>query len=57
MTTCSIDIETYSSVDIKLGAYAYAQAPDFQILLIGYSFDGGPVRGQDWTAPDWPSLE
>ena len=55
MTTCSIDIETYSSVDIKLGAYAYAQAPDFQTLLIGYSFDGGPVRVHDCTEPGcWP---
>ena len=24
-----IDIETYSSVDIKHGAYAYSEAPDF----------------------------
>lgn len=55
MTTCSIDIETYSSVDIKLGAYAYAQAPDFQILLIGYSFDGGPVQVHDCTESGcWP---
>lgn len=36
----SIDIETYSSADIKTsGVYAYAEAPDFQILLIGYKFD------------------
>ena len=56
MTTCSVDIETYSSVDIKLGAYAYAQAPDFQIMLIGYSFDGGPVQVHDCMAPgNWPS--
>ena len=56
MTTCSIDIETYSSADIKLGAYAYAQAPDFQVLLIGYSFDGGPVQVHDCTEPGcWPS--
>lgn len=40
MQQLSIDIETYSSVDIKTaGAYAYAEAPDFQILLIGYKFD------------------
>lgn len=55
MTECSIDIETYSSVDIKLGAYAYAAAPDFEILLIGYSFDGGPVQVHDCTEPGcWP---
>lgn len=33
-----IDIETYSSVDIKNGAYAYSEAPDFEILLIAYKF-------------------
>ncbi len=37
---CSVDIETYSSADIaKSGAYRYAEAPDFQILLIGYRFE------------------
>lgn len=40
---CSIDIETYSSADIKAtGAYAYAEAPDFEILLIGYRFQDEP---------------
>ena len=40
----SIDLETYSSVNLsKSGVYVYSEAPDFQILLIGYSFDGGPV--------------
>ena len=34
----SIDLETFSSVDIKFGAYRYAEAPDFDILLIGYHF-------------------
>lgn len=37
---CSVDLETYSSADIaKTGAYAYAEAPDFEILLIGYRFE------------------
>ncbi|MED1642317.1 DNA polymerase [Brevibacillus agri] len=45
MTTLSIDIETYSSIDIKkAGAYKYAQSPDFQILLFAYSWNGGPVQ-------------
>lgn len=44
MTTLSIDIETYSSVDlIKSGVYPYAEAPDFEILLFGYSVDEGNV--------------
>lgn len=35
-----IDIETYSSVDLaNAGVYAYTEAPDFDILLIGYKYD------------------
>ena len=35
-----IDVETYSSVDLaKAGVYAYTEAPDFDILLIGYKYD------------------
>lgn len=35
-----VDIETYSSVDLaEAGVYAYTEAPDFDILLIGYKFD------------------
>ena len=45
MRHLSIDIETFSSVDIKKsGLYKYAQSPDFQVLLLAYSFDGEPVR-------------
>lgn len=40
-----IDIETYSSVDIKeSGAYKYIESPDFEILIIGYALDDGPVK-------------
>lgn len=45
MHTLSIDIETYSSKDlIKSGVYAYADAPDFSILLFGYAFDDEDVQ-------------
>lgn len=37
-TELAIDIETYSSVSIDDGVYAYTQAPDFEILLLGYKF-------------------
>ena len=38
----SIDLETYSSVDIrKAGAWKYIESPDFEILLFSYSLDGG----------------
>lgn len=39
-----IDIETYSSVDIKsCGSYKYIESPDFEILIVGYAFDDEPV--------------
>ena len=37
----SIDIETYSSVNIKdAGLYKYVQSGDFKVLLFAYAFDG-----------------
>lgn len=48
MKNISIDIETFSSVDLgKCGVYKYAESPDFEILLFGYSVDGGPVQVVD----------
>ena len=45
MKTISIDIETYSSVDLqKSGVYRYAASDDFEILLFAYSVDGGEVK-------------
>lgn len=45
MQYLSIDIETYSSVNLqKSGVYKYAESPDFDILLFGYSVDGGAVQ-------------
>lgn len=45
MLHLSIDIETYSSVDIKKsGLYKYVQSPDFEILLFAYSLDGAAVQ-------------
>lgn len=39
-----IDIETYSSIDIsESGSYKYIESPDFEILLIGYAINDGPV--------------
>ena len=43
-----IDIETYSSAPLpKCGAYRYADAPDFEILLFSYAYDDGPVETID----------
>lgn len=48
ITHISVDLETYSSVNLaKSGLYKYAQSPDFDILLIAYSIDGGPVAVVD----------
>ena len=45
MKSLNIDIETYSSVNLaKSGVYRYVEAPDFEILLFGYSVDGGAVQ-------------
>lgn len=45
MRELSIDIETYSSVDIgKSGLYKYVQSNDFEILLFAYSFDEGEAK-------------
>lgn len=50
MKTLSIDIETYSCVSLqKSGVYRYVEAPDFEILLFGYSIDGAPVKVIDLT--------
>lgn len=48
MKTISIDIETFSSVDLaKSGVYRYAESPDFEVLLFGYSVDGSAVSVVD----------
>ena len=48
MKNLEIDIETYSSVSLqKCGVYKYAESPDFEILLFGYSVDGSPVTTVD----------
>lgn len=50
MRTLSIDLETYSSVDIgKAGLYKYVQSDDFEILLFAYAFDDEPVKVIDFA--------
>ena len=41
--TISIDLETFSSIPIKNGVYAYAESPDAEVLLFAYSINNGPV--------------
>ena len=48
MKSIEIDIETYSDVDLyKCGVYKYSSSPNFEILLFGYSVDGGDVKVAD----------
>ena len=48
MRFISIDIESYSDVDLsKCGVYKYSSSPNFEILLFGYSVDGGDVQVVD----------
>ena len=45
MRTLSIDIETYSDIDLgKCGVYRYTDSPNFDILLFAYSLDEGAVQ-------------
>ena len=48
MKKLSIDLETYSSVDLgKSGVYKYAESEDFEILLFAYSINDGEVKVMD----------
>ena len=48
MENLSVDLETFSSVDLKkCGVYKYAESDDFEILLFGYSVDGSEVKVVD----------
>lgn len=55
MKHLSIDLETKSSADLsKCGAYKYAASPDFEVLLFGYSVDGGEISVVDLAQGDRP---
>ena len=50
MRTLSIDIETYSSVDLNsCGVHKYVESEDFEVLLFAYSIDYGPVKVIDFA--------
>lgn len=52
-----IDLETYSSVDIKTaGLHAYVDSDDFEILLLAYAWGNDPVRVLDLTGPETDEL-
>lgn len=62
----SVDIETYSDIDIKkAGLYKYAQSPAFEVLLIAFAVDAGPVwvvdltqdPGANGSGANWQALQ
>lgn len=58
MKELSIDLETYSDVDIKKsGVYKYAESDNFEILLFAVSIDSGPVTVYDLASGDTLPLE
>ena len=49
----SIDLETYSDVDIKKGGvYRYSESENFEILLFAVSINNGPVTVYDLASGD-----
>ena len=49
----SIDLETYSDVDIKKGGvYRYSESEHFEILLFAVSINNGPVTVYDLASGD-----
>lgn len=55
MQTLSIDIETYSDIDIRSsGVYKYVQSPNFEVLMFAYRFNKEPVQIIDLTREKLP---
>lgn len=53
MRSLAIDVETFSPVPLaKTGVYPYAAHPEFELLLFGYSIDGGDVHVVDLASGD-----
>ena len=58
MKEISIDLETYSGTNLAdSGVYRYTEAPDFQILLFGYSVDGSEPQVVDLCSGEEISAE
>lgn len=49
MRVLHLDIETYSSVDLKTsGVYKYAASEDFEILMVAYAIGSNPIQCYAW---------
>ena len=48
-----LDTETYSATDIRsAGSYKYMDDPAFEVLLLPFAWDDGPVEVLDLTDPN-----
>ena len=57
MTILSIDVETYSDIDLRsAGVYAYTEDPSFEILLFSFAFDDDYVTVLDLTQDEIPAI-
>lgn len=53
--TLRCDIETYCDLDLtEVGVYKYVEHPSFEILMIGYAYDDGPVCMLDYDSLQGP---
>lgn len=53
MKSLSIDIETFSSIDLsKSGVYKYVESSDFEILIFAYSIDGATPKVVDLASSE-----
>ena len=51
--TLSVDIETYSETDIgKCGSFRYIEDPRFEIMLLAYGYNDGPIEVLDLLSGD-----
>ena len=58
MKELSIDLETYSDVDIKKsGVYRYAESDNFEILLFAVSIDSGKGLSTSFCIPYDPAYQ
>ena len=50
-----VDVESFSSVDLaETGVYRYTEAPDFDLLLVGYAFGDEDVHVIDLMTDGYP---
>jgi DNA polymerase len=50
-----VDIESYSSIDLaEAGVYRYTEAPDFEVMLVGYAFDDEDPHVIDLMTDGYP---